>query len=504
MRRSELRMQNTVAFAALLMLSVKVAAGTGPSNIQIIGPTDVIPRSQPLYSVSWEGGTPPWTIQFDATDPGFNFAEEQMINELSCSGSVCESFPVLVNYSTPQISEVTATVVDALGQSASAPPLRVRVGSEGSLHIVNRPTVNVRPDPADPGRFLCLGDEFDPPYMDAFEQDGTTFLDVYGDDQIPPPTNLVIASQSLMDFSFATVFGVADTDWVQTRPFPPPETEIALNFPLVYGDYSDPDTTPWEDPLVPSPPLAELTRYTMRVPTPPNCNDGNLTRFMEFFLNPADAGDLVVSDDSCPSRFERQKGETSCTLLNDAPLVTPFTKLRRNDRLAVGRSAFTSCVDENLEGQVWLLVLAAVEEFEITHEPIPANLGEIILFRVLEESCHALLDKSNNPGRGLEEPKVEFSVESGALHVETAIPDVTFVATTEFASVTTSAPVIYSVLQLPGDRTILNGGNETITVVPANKSLPSRELPPRFQVVVDGSSISIPELANFIFAATFD
>lgn len=498
----------STALWVLAALYPVIALSGSLSEVSITGPTEVLPGSGPEYIVTWEGGTAPWTVQFDATDPGFDFSQEQFINKSSCNDSVCASFPFFANYSTPQISEVTATVIDGLGEAVHANPQRVRVGSDGLYHIVTQPTVDVRSDPNDPGRFLCFGGEDDPPYMDIIEQDRFPVLDVYGDDVLPAPSNLTVSAQSEVDFMFAMVFGIADRDWVKTRPFPPPDTEIALDFPLRYGNYSDPDTLPWEDPLIPSPPVAELTSYSVRVPTPPDCNDPILTRTMEFFANPAQPGDVALSSDPafCAAPLRRGENQDSCTLIDGAPMVGLLTRLSENRRLAMRRRVFISCVTRSL-------IEAAIMELEFDRTSFENLAVEEAVARILTDGrsidkvkqfCLEKLDSEDESPRAPEEPTVDMVVESGPMRVTVTDPEVILQLTTEFASITTTGLVTYSVAQLAGNDTIVKAGDKPITVVPTNTALSPQVVPPMFEVTVNHSAISQPQLSNLIFRANFD
>ena len=84
------------------------------SDLQISGPSSVLPEQQPApeYVVSWQGGTAPWTVVFDASDPGFNRRQEiDVPAQAYCTSAGfqtgCGTFPIQVLYGTPQISRIS-------------------------------------------------------------------------------------------------------------------------------------------------------------------------------------------------------------------------------------------------------------------------------------------------------------------------------------------------------------------------------------------------------------
>ena len=516
MGKINLGLSGLAALAILaLFVPASIRAGDGPTDVQILGPVDVVPESQPVYSISWSGGVSPWTVRLEATDPVFQFEQEQVHVETSCQDSVCQSFPIFVNYSIPQISEITATVTDALGQVGVATPSRVRVGTDGPFYVRPQTTVFIRPDPKDPDRFLCLGNEADPPYMDVVKQDGATLLDVFSDENIPAPSNLVVAAQDLLTFDFTTVFGVADTDWANNTK-PPPEGDAVLNFPLPYGDYSDPDITPWDNASVPSPALAELNRYTVRVPTPFECSDGSFTRFMEFYLNPADRGDFVFSTDLGSCNLPRRRGPFSdnCSTVNGLPFVGRFFPVEAEDELEVGRNkVIAACVSEQLvrNAVVLLTNMQFLRERELTEEELE-TLGVKVAVTILTNQtgleniraeCRRRVDLTDLRGNSAD-LESSILVEAGAVRIEVVDPALSFTSVTQFASVTTVGTGIYDVVHVPDGRTLFNAGSNSITVVPVNQNLGEVVVPPRFSVSVDGDTISTPVLAPFLFADSFE
>lgn len=490
-----------------MLLLPLVAVSGGPTAVTIVGATEVLPSSSPEYVVTWDGGVPPWTVRFDATDPSFDFSQEQFINKSSCDGTACESFPFFANYSAPQISELTATVIDAIGQTAHATPQRVRVASDGLLYIATRPTLNIRPDPEEPGRFFCFG-EGNTPYMDVGNGDAFPFLDVYSDDTLVPPSSLTVSSQNLVDFSFALPYGIADRDWVETRPMPPPEAEIALNFPLRYGDYSDPDTLPWQDPLIPTPRIAELTRYSVRVDNPPVCNDPILTRTMEFYANPPQSGDVVLSGDACPAPFGRGENQDNCTLLNDVPIYSFFAAVRENDKVTLRRQAFASCVSNRLLSAILAVITYDPGQFiddQFAEELILNMLTKPEVLSLARQKCADRLTGKKRPSpNGPSVPDFDLSIESGPLQIEISDPEFMFEVRTQFASITSSGPITYSVSHVPQSNTIIKAGDMPITVVPTNTALSPQVVPPMFEVTVNDTVISEPQLSNLIFRDNFD
>lgn len=492
--------------ASLILLLPAIAMSGGPSAVSIEGPTEVLPSSFPEYIVTWEGGVPPWTVRFDATDPSFDFSQEQFINKSSCDGTACESFPFFANYSTPQISELTATVIDALGQTVHATPQRVRVASDGPFYISTRPTVNVRPDPDDPGRFFCFGGADDPPYMDVSNGESFPFLDVYSDDTLVPPSSLNVSSQNLVDFSFALPYGIADRDWVKTQPLPPPEAEIALGFPLRYGNYSDPDTLPWQDPLIPTPRIAELTRYSVRVNNPPVCNDPILTRTLEFFANPPESGDVVLSGDTCPAPFRRGENQDSCTLLNDAPVAAPFARLATNDLMTLREVTGIGCVSRSLVAAV--IINLAVDSRNGNSRPEEAIITLLLDVEILDLARKACFQeqviRKNQWSKLPSQPNFDMFVHSGPVRVDVTEPGIVLQTQTPFASVTTSERIVYYIDSVSDQETIVQAGDKPITVVPTNTALLPQEVPPMFEVTVNETTISEPQLANLIFRDNFD
>ena len=118
--------------------------------------------------------------------------------------------------------------------------------------------------------------------------------------------------------------------------------------------------------------------------------------------------------------------------------------------------------------------------------------------RLTEKAAHRGLRKG--PGG----PDFDIMITAGPLRVEIVDPQVVFQANTQFASVTTTGLVTYGVAQVPGGDTIVRAGDKPITVVPSNTALSPQVVPPMFEVTVNDTTISEPQLANLIFRDNFD
>ena len=95
-------------FAITGCLLLGDAGAGGFIDAAINGPTQAQPDSgfHP-YTVSWTGGQPPFTVVFDASEPGFDRRQEFMVDQFSCDPGppiACTSFEVPVQLQRPQIA----------------------------------------------------------------------------------------------------------------------------------------------------------------------------------------------------------------------------------------------------------------------------------------------------------------------------------------------------------------------------------------------------------------
>jgi len=495
--------------------AVMVATLSTPSNAQdalgnlwVTVPLKTIaPGTSHDLGVIWDGGQPPWswTLEISQLDDPDRVFSQTGLPETVCDSPAdrlrCRSFPIPTSFRWPEIATITATVEDAVGNLVTR-TARVRVAGDGTFWFDGRWTVDVVEEEFGIG-FDCFGtNDQDPPLVTLTGDPAFPVIDVFKDERLSTPHELIVRDESLFSFPEPgkTLYHIRNDDFdLNENPF-----ENTLPFPLQYGDLDllfDSPISLLSD-IVPPPALRTQRFYSIDLSGYRQCNFPP-TLDARFMLNPPAPGDPVLIQGLAEVIQTETVDPTLAQVLDRSRRI----RLRREESVAI------SCMNDLFKGAVTLELLRVGVLKTFFSDKGINNFDELVfeivtnpdVLNALRAHCEAST-MGSAPGAAMSaleasqsmSPTLDLEIVSGSGRLTLADPAAIYEIRAAHGTVTLNDGTIDVAQTEDGRRSAIGSPDTEIVVTPSNPALPETTVPAGFFVTLSDTSVSAPiEFALF-------